>query len=205
LTVVAAGLLIPYYAMQTVPLSAAIAWSIVFMAINVYWIVRLLIERRPVHLTSDEARLRELSFPSLTPREARDLYAGGRRDDLAVGASVVGHDRVGDRFSVILRGTGDVVYRDKTISELGEGQFVGDIDLRADSSGDIDVVMRTVGRVMCWPRERLQAFPARRPDVALALERSVGFELQQLLDATVAKLTNKPETQVASHPSTSSG
>jgi hypothetical protein len=193
LTVVAATLLIPYYAMQTVPLTAAIVWSLIFIAVNIYWIIRLMIERRPVHFTPDEERLRELSFPSLTPRETRDLYNRGRWDDIAPGDSLVGHDRTGDRFSVILRGTADVIFRNKKVAELGEGQFVGDIDLRADASGDIDVLMRTAARVMCWPRDGLEAFLKKRPDVGLSLERSVGFELQQMLGTAYEKLVNPPE------------
>lgn len=76
LTVAAAAMLIPHYAMQMVPLRMSIGWNVVFILINCYWIVRLIIERRPVHFTSDEARLRELSFPSLTLRV--DPSGGGR-------------------------------------------------------------------------------------------------------------------------------
>jgi hypothetical protein len=194
LTVVAALLLIPYYAMQATPLRAAIEWSVVFIAINCYWIARLLIERRPVHFTPDEARLRELSFPSLTPREALDLYAMGAWDDIVSGTSIVVHDRAKGRFSVILRGNADVLYRGEKVSQLGEGQFVGRIDLQADATGELDVLTRTPARLMCWPRDQLRAFIARRPDVALALERSVGFELQQLLDTAVAKLAGSAGT-----------
>jgi hypothetical protein len=188
LTVAGAALLIPYYALQSEPLTSAIRWSLVFIAINLYWIVRLIIERRPVQLTPDEARLRQLSFPSLSPREARDLCAMGVWEDVAAGGSLVGHDRQGGHFSVILRGKGDVIYRNTKVAELGEGQFAGDIDLRADSAGDIDVLMRTATRVMCWPRDHLKEFLARRPDVAIALQRSVGFQLRDLLAETVAKL-----------------
>jgi hypothetical protein len=194
LTVVAAGLLIPYYAMQEVPLHAAIEWSVVFIAINLYWIVRLLIERRPVHLTADEARLRELSFPSLTAREARDLYAMGAWDDVSPGTSLIGHDRVESRFSVILRGDGDVVYRGMKVSQLGEGQFVGTIDLNAEQGIEIDVVMRTPARLMCFPRNRLTAFLSNRPDVELALTRSVGLEIYRLLEAAYLKLGGPSST-----------
>ena len=55
--------------------------------------------------------------------------------------------------------------------------------------GDLDVVTRSATRVMCWPRDTLQAFIAHRPAVALALERSVGFELQRILDTTLTKLS----------------
>jgi hypothetical protein len=190
LTVIAGSLLIPYYAMQTVPLWPAINWTIVFIVINCYWIVRLIIERRPVHLTADEARLREISFPSLTPREAQGFYRLGAWDDVGPGDSLILHDRDSDRFSVILRGHADVMYRGAKISQLGEGQFIGAIDRSADAVGEIDVLMQTIGRVMCWPRRQLLAFLTQRPDVALALERSVGFELRALLDTTLGELAH---------------
>jgi hypothetical protein len=192
LTVLAASLLIPYYAMQSAPLRVAIEWNVVFIAINCYWIVRLIVERRPVHFTADEAQLRQLSFPSLTPRESRDLFAMGVWDDLAPHDSIVIHDREKVRFSVILRGATDVIYRGKKISELGAGQFVGTIDLRADTLADPGALTQTATRVMCWPRSPLQTFLAQRPDVALALERSVGFELQRILGTTLAKLGLSP-------------
>lgn len=189
LTVAAAALLVPYYLLQAAPLRVAVAWSFVFIAINGYWIVRLLIERRPVHLTADEARLRQLSFASLSPREARDLYALGSWDDLKADISLTTHDHENYRFSVILSGDCDVMYCGTKISQLGEGQFVGTIDLQADALGDFDVFTRTATRVMCWPRDRLKSFLVQRPDVALALRRSVGFEVERLLDATLTKLS----------------
>jgi hypothetical protein len=187
LSVIAATLLIPYYMIQPVPLTAAIAWNAVFIAINVYWIVRLILERRPVHFTPDEARLRELSFPSLTPREARDLFASGAWEEIAPGASLVEYDKKNGRFSVILHGLADVLYESAKIAELGEGQFVGGLDLCADVTPDFDVLVRERVRVMCWPRVRLEAFVAKRPDVELALERSVGLQLQDMLNTALSQ------------------
>jgi hypothetical protein len=192
LTVVAAFFLIPYYYLQAAPLWTPVIWNFVFIAINGYWIVRLTLERRPVHLTADEQRLRELAFPSLTPREALNLYKMGMWEDIEPGESIVEHDNAQSRFSVILFGVADVEQRGEKIAELGEGQFVGDLDSRAGDVGDIDVLVRTRVRVMCWARSQLQAFLKERPDVALALERSVGLQLRRLLDTTMSKLHGGP-------------
>jgi hypothetical protein len=145
LTVTAALLLIPYYAFQPIPLTVAIAWNVLFIAINTYWIIRLIIERRPVHLTPDEAR------------------------------------------SVILRGIAYFQHHGYKIAELGEGQFVGGIDRYAEPA-DMDVIVSKPVRTMCWARPHLTDFMANRPAVALALERSVGMEIQRLLDATLSAL-----------------
>jgi len=187
LTVLAASLLVPYYALQTSPLLVAIAWNGVFIAINIYWIARLIVERRPVHFSSDEARLRLLSFSQLSPREARNLFAMGVWEDVAAGASLVRHDNENEHFSVILQGLAEVLHDGIKIAELGDGQFIGVIAIRAKEI-DIDVVVRRDVRAMCWARSRLSDFLASRPDVALALERSVGLEVQHLLDSTLTKL-----------------
>lgn len=189
LTVVAAVLLIPYYALQQSPLIVAIAWNALFIAINVYWIVRLSIERRPVSFTPDESRLRLISFPSLTPREARNLFSMGIWEVVPAGASLVQHDKVMNRFSVILCGLADVMHHGTKIAELGEGQFIGTIDVHAEEI-DMDVLVRKEARTMCWSRVALQDFLKHRPAVALALERSVGLEVERLLDTALETLDN---------------
>lgn len=187
LTVVGALLLLPYYVLQPVVPLAPIGWSAIFIAINAAWIVVLVVERRPVRLDADEMQLRELSFPSLTAREARNLFASGSWEDIEAGDSIVVHDNRSGRFSVILRGCANVVYHGTTIAELGAGQFVGTIDRRAELA-PIDVVVSDRVRIKCWPRDRLLSFMASRPDVQLALERSVGLQVHRLLDKTLLQL-----------------
>jgi hypothetical protein len=69
LTVVAAACLIPYFYFRLEPLMTSIYWNLVFTALNIYWIGRLLLERLPVKLSADEQRLCELVFRTMTPRE----------------------------------------------------------------------------------------------------------------------------------------
>ena len=47
--VVAAVCLISYLYSRPDPLMASVYWNLVFTAVNVYWIGRLLLERRPWH------------------------------------------------------------------------------------------------------------------------------------------------------------
>ncbi len=187
LSVVAMLLLTKYYLMQPTPLMVPVWWTVVFIAINGYWIVRLIVERRPVHFTPDEARLKEVAFPSLTAREARNLFALGTWDDLAPGTSVVRHDEETKGVSVIAHGIADVVHRGVKVNELGEGQFVGGIDRNA-AKLEMDVVVREAMRVLCWPPTRIDAFLAKRPDADVALERSIGFELRRTLNKALSEL-----------------
>ena len=69
LTVIATLCLIPYYFTRPEPMMVPIYWSLVFAALNVYWIVHLLLERAPMKLNADEQRLCELVFRTMSPRE----------------------------------------------------------------------------------------------------------------------------------------
>ena len=69
LTVLASCFLLPYFYLQPTPLMTPIYWNLAFTSLNTYWIVRLLMERRPIQLNEQERRLCELVFRIMTPRE----------------------------------------------------------------------------------------------------------------------------------------
>jgi hypothetical protein len=53
---------LPYFYLQTSVLWEPIVWSALFMTINAYHVWRLWVERRPVALSIDEARLYDLTL-----------------------------------------------------------------------------------------------------------------------------------------------
>ncbi len=76
-TVVAATCLIFYFYLRPEPLLTPIYWNLVFIVLNIIWIVRLLLERRPVQLSDDEQDLCRLVFGTITPREMIKLLKLG--------------------------------------------------------------------------------------------------------------------------------
>jgi hypothetical protein len=183
LTVVAATLLIPYYYLQPSPLWTAIAWNVVFTAINLGWIGRLLSERRPVHLSEDEQRLYQLAFRTLTPREMARLLALGRWEDVEPGRCLVEHDRDLERLSIILRGRAEAKMDGVQVAELGEGRFVGELAFVGDQEAPLSVVVVEPTRIMSWPRGAFQKLLKDFPDLGLALQASLGDEILGLLKA----------------------
>jgi hypothetical protein len=85
LTIAAAVLLIPYYYLQSQPLWIAISWNLVFVGINLFWVARLLLERRSVQLTEDEQRLRQFCFPLLNPADVARLCRMGTWEHIEAG------------------------------------------------------------------------------------------------------------------------
>ena len=76
---------LPYYYLQVEVLWQPIGWAAIFMAINGWHVWRLWLERRPVELSADEAKLYDLTFFPLTRRRFLELARLGRWADLVAG------------------------------------------------------------------------------------------------------------------------
>lgn len=140
LTVIAASFLVPYFYFRPEPLMVAIYWNLLFTCLNIFWIVRLLIERRPVHLSGNDLRLYQLVFRCLTPREMLALIKLGsweraEPDDCFISQG----DRL-DRLMVICAGKACVVKDGKQVEELGDGQFIGGIPFITENAAPANIV-----------------------------------------------------------------
>jgi len=84
---------IPYFLLQHNILWPPIIWALVFTAINLYQIIRIYLERRPVVLSADEQKLYEMGFRSLRPREFVSLVLAGEWKTAAAGDEALAEGR----------------------------------------------------------------------------------------------------------------
>jgi hypothetical protein len=74
---------IPYFLLQSNKLCPPVIWALVFTAINLYQILRIYLERRPVVLSKDEQKLYDMGFGALRPREFVSLLMAGEWETAA--------------------------------------------------------------------------------------------------------------------------
>jgi hypothetical protein len=177
LTVVAGSTLMPYYALRADPLWAAVAWNVLFIAINAYQIYLLILERRPVRLGEDEQRLYQLAFRSLTPREFQKLVGIGRWESAGEGEVIVRKGEDLDRMMVIFAGSVDVRSGDRRLVELKEGQFVGEMSFLSGERPTVDVVAKQGARFVSWSKAPLRAFLEQHGGMRAALQMILGADL----------------------------
>ena len=181
LTIAAAVLLIPYYYLQSQPLWIAISWNLVFVGINLFWVARLLLERRSVQLTEDEQRLRQFCFPLLNPADVAKLCRMGTWEHIEAGICLrlTGQETVAplgdctDKADVRLDG--------EKVAQLGDGQFVGQIAYITDEKAPVSIIAQGSMHIISWSRVKLETFFKERPDVELQLGHSLGADLTRLL------------------------
>ena len=68
---------IPYFMLQPTPLWTPVGWTGLFMAINLYHITCILLERRPVKFTNNKQQLYELAFRNFEPKNFLKLLKLG--------------------------------------------------------------------------------------------------------------------------------
>jgi hypothetical protein len=191
LTVVAAACLIPYFYFRPEPLMTPVYWNLVFTALNIYWICRLLLERRPVKLSADEQSLCELVFRTMTPREMIRILKLATWEGAVAGECFVEHDQPLDRLMVIFSGKACAVVDGRDVTELLPGHFIGSIDYVTEETAPANVVAIEPTRYVCWSKSELKDFMSKNPDLHSALKSTLAIDLARWLQATWARGTNQ--------------
>ncbi len=187
LTVIAAACLVRYFYYRPEPLMTPIYWNLVFAALNIYWIARLLWERRPVKLSAEEQRLCELVFRTMTPREMIKILKLASWESAVAGECFVARGKPLDRLMVIFSGKACVEVDGRNVTELQPGQFIGSISYVTEETAPANIVSIEPTRYVCWSKSELKDFMAKNPDLHTALETTLAIDLTKWLQGTWAR------------------
>ena len=187
LTVIAAVFLITYFYTRPDPLFTAIYWNLLFTGLNIFWIVRLLSERRPVQLTGNDLRLYQLVFRCLTPREMKQLLKLGRWEKAEVQECFISQGDTLERLMVICLGRASVMKDGKVVEELGDGQFIGGIPFVTEVSAPANIIALEETYYMSWDKQELKNFLESKTELHMALQLTLGFDLTKRLEATYVR------------------
>jgi hypothetical protein len=182
---------IGYYYLQSPPLWDAIAWTALYCVIHTYWIVRILMERRPVVLTPDEETLHRLAFKSLTRRKFARLAGLGQWRDAQKGEEL---SKEGERVSELLALiSGNIEARSggQTLGHLGPGKAVGTASMLLHETHLCDFVVDTHCRYLAWPVAEVQQLLDRDPDLRAQILNLMSEELAN----KIRTMVHRPENQ----------
>jgi hypothetical protein len=177
---------IPYFLLQGTVLWPPVLWALVFTAINLYQIIRLYLERRPVVLSEDEQKLYDLGFRALRPREFVSLSLVGEWKSAEAGEQVVTEGEPVSSVCISIKGNADVRKQGQRIGGLRPGNIIGTgLALTGDPS-PIEVTFVEPARYMRWPLPNLRKFIDKRPDLRITLQGLVNRDLAGKLETLVS-------------------
>jgi hypothetical protein len=183
--VAAAVTVIPYYLMQASILWPPVMWGSIFAIINIYQIVRLYMERRPVVLSPDEQKLYDLAFRSLRPREFLSLALVGQWRDAIAGQKVLTAGTPASAICIAVSGSVDVRKGKEPLGTIKPGTLIGTALALTGDPSPVDAWFSEPARFMCWPLAELRRFIDKRPDLRVSLQGLANRDLAQKLAASL--------------------
>ncbi len=179
LTIVAGSALLPYYFANE--LYAPIAWNAVFIAINIAQVRVLLLERRPVRMTEQQERIYQTVFRALRPREFMKLFELAQPRNVPDGQQLVAQGEALDCLLLVEEGNTAVQVDGRVVAEVGPGRFVGEMSYLTGDQASASVSASGEVQVFEWPRDKLEQFLDKHPDIKSALQLVIGTDLASKL------------------------
>ena len=143
------------------------------LAINLYHITRILLERQPVKLADDEQRLDELTFTTFQPREfLKPLKLGewkraGKGDRLLAQGAPITH------IAVPVAGTVTACQKQGKVAQLVPGEVIGAGMALTGQPAFLDAEFAEDARYMSWRVADVNQFMGRIPGLAIKLNAIV--------------------------------
>jgi hypothetical protein len=158
---VVAGLLSP------TGLNALVAWTLLFLTINIYQIISLMLERRKVDLRAEDRDLHVSAFSNLSQGEFRLLLKIAHRCEVPEGAVLVEQGQEAADVVLVERGAIELQRDGVLIERLQAGRMLGQVAFVAGRPFTSRAVAATPVRLVVWEREQLNRLFERRPSIAI--------------------------------------
>lgn len=158
---------VPYFMLQPTPLWTPVGWTGLFMAINLYHITRILLERRPVKFAPDEQRIYNLAFRNFEPREFIRLLKIGEWGNAKQGDTILTRGQAIEKILVPISGTVSASQNNRVVAQLHPGEVIGSGIALAGQGSAFDAVFAEDARYMSWSVTDINRFLDNNPDLAL--------------------------------------
>jgi hypothetical protein len=157
------------------------AWQSVFLAINVFQIWLLILERRPVKLTPVQKKLHEGPLRTLTARQVVRFTDKAQWSTIAPGQTLLAEDIRLENLILLLSGSAIVKAKGKQIARIGEGHFAGEMSFLTGGNTSAEVIADSPSLIAKWPEQYITELMQRDRELGSALQAALGTDLVRKL------------------------
>lgn len=169
------------YAALSEPLWINIIWNVVFIGVNVTWIVVIVKERRSVSFSEEEKELYNTLFGTFSPVEFMKLLRIGEWKTCTPGEVLIVEQQPAPHMMLIYNGEVEVTLKDKKIATLKDGAFVGEMSFLTGNLPTATVRATKETRCLAWSKEQLRKLLNRNPSMWATLQGVLSTDLTKKL------------------------
>ena len=170
---------IAYQFMLLAPDWIVIGWNLFFMLVNAVWIGVLLWERRGVRFSDEEKELYETVFHTMTPVAFMKLLRAAEWQSADAGRVWTREGEPVSHVVLIYNGGARVMKGTRTVAELGDGQFAGEVSFLKEQPATATVVVKQATRYLEWEKSKLRELLERNPALKAPLETILTTDLAE--------------------------
>ncbi len=149
---------------------ATVIWNVIFIAINLFQIVRILRERRPITLPAELSGIYTQTFSAMKPREFWLFWETGRVQTVS-DAPIVRQNEKPTELMFLVKGKAEVVNDGATIAVLEPGQFAAEMSFLSGKPASADVIAAGEVELRLWNQRRLSLLDKVNPQLSLKLQK----------------------------------
>lgn len=158
-----------------------LAWQAVFLAINLFQIWLLVLERRPVQLSEMQEKLYRGPLQTMTPRQVQRFTDKALWCTIEAGEQVLAENTRLENLILLLSGEAIVRARGQTIARIGEGHFAGEMSFLTGGNTTAEVIADGTLLVAKWPKQYVTELMQRDRDLGRNLQSALGGDLVRKL------------------------
>ena len=172
--VIGLSLEILYFALSGGDLRAGIGWDLVFIGINLYQIYRLVRDRLSLRLPEADRDLLRSVFTGLDDTQIARLLIAGELCELSEGAILAEENQPLGKLFFICAGRVRVTISGREVSELGAGNFIGEVAFLTERPATATVISEGPVRALAFDRDKLNQFFRNETEVAGLIYQLIG-------------------------------
>ena len=176
-----------YFRMSGGDMHTGIGWDIIFIAINLYQIFRLVFDERRLRYMKELHLLSQGAFASLTREQLAQLVKVGSWRTFEPGTEVTREGEPVKDLVLICDGQMVVESQGQTITNLHGGSLVGELAFVSGRPASATVTAQRVTRTFVLEMEKLRNLVRVDGLVASAVDRIIGHDLATKLQASTER------------------
>ncbi|HET9936646.1 MAG TPA: cyclic nucleotide-binding domain-containing protein [Methyloceanibacter sp.] len=183
-----------YFLLSGGDLRTGIGWDLVFILINLYQLYRLAHDRLSLRLPEKERALLRKVLVGLDDGQIARLLGAGALCDLEPGTRLAEENQPLEKLYFLCAGRVGVTIAGRAVSQLEQGNFVGEVAFLTERPATATVIAETELRALAFDRNKLKKFFQNETEVAGLIYQLIGRELAHKIKVSNTLIASEPLT-----------